>query len=206
MKFWYKKPSILTLPIWSTLHHKLSDCCIVYTALLFTMLECCKIASSILSWIIAHLRIFRLFMNRKFDPYVMRPLDRKVQNWIKTGDLKNWQTYFTTYKMVQMSNVRISNGLPMHQNFILKLFEPLGHIQFLYRTVLIRIYFFALLLWFFEFGRIFELCKMHWIYQNWLRILQYNSKIYFIICCQAFWIVKLSFENKFWYGLPAFVT
>ena len=125
---------------------------------------------------------------------------------LKTGDLKNWQTYFTTYKMVQMSNLCISNGLPMHQNFILKLFEPLGHIQFLYRTVLIRIYFFALLLWFFEFGRIFELCKMHWIYQNWLRILQYNSKIYFIICCQAFWTVKLSFENKFWYGLPAFVT
>ena len=72
--------------------------------------------------------------------------------------------------------------------------------------VLIGIYFFALLLWFFEFGRIFELYKMHWIYQNWLRILQDKSKIYIIICCQAFWVVKLLFETKFWYNLPTFVT
>ena len=63
--------------------------------------------------------------------------------------------------MVEMSNVCVSNGLPMYQNFILKLFEPLGCIQFLYRTVLIGIYFFVLLFWFFEFGRIFELYKMH---------------------------------------------
>ena len=124
---------------------------------------------------------------------------------VKTGDLKNWQTYFYTHKKLQMSNLCISNCLPMHQNFILKLFEPLGHIQFLCRAVLIGIYFFVLLLWFFEFGRIFELYKMHWIYQNWLRILQDKSKIYFIICCQAFWVVKLSFENKVWYGLPTFV-
>ena len=127
-------------------------------------------------------------------------------NLLKTGDLKNWQTYFTFHKMVQMSNVCISNGLPMYQNFIMKLFELLGHIQFLCRTVLIGIYFFVLLLWFFEFGRISELYKIHWIYQNWLRILQDKSKIYIITCCQAFWIVKLSFESTFWYGLPNFVT
>ena len=125
---------------------------------------------------------------------------------LKTGDLKNWQTYFTIHKMVQVSNICISNGFPMHQNFILKLFELLWHIQILYRTVLIGLYSLVLLLWFFEFGRIFELYKMHWIYQNWLRILQDKSKIYIIICWQAFWVVKLLFESKFWYGLPTFVT
>ena len=105
-----------------------------------------------------------------------------------------------------MSNICISNGLPMHQNFILKLFELLGHIQCLYRTVLIRIYFFAFLPWFFEFGRILELYKMHWIYQNWLRILQDKSKICIIIYCRALWVVKLLFDTKFWYNLPTFVT
>ena len=27
-----------------------------------------------------------------------------------------------------------------------------------------------------------------------------------IIYCQAFWVVKLLFETKFWYNLPTFVT
>ena len=42
---------------------------------------------------------------------------------LKTGHLKKRQIYFTTHKMVQMSNKCIINGLPMHQIFILKLFE-----------------------------------------------------------------------------------
>ena len=58
----------------------------------------------------------------------------------KTGDIKRRQTYFTTHKMVQMSNVCISNGLPMHQNFILKLFE-LHRVQISVQDfVLIEIY------------------------------------------------------------------
>ena len=70
--------------------------------------------------------------------------------------------------------------------------------------VVIGIYFFIFLLWVFEFGRIFELYKMHWINQNWLTILQDKSKIYIIICCQAFWVANLLFESKFWYGYTYF--
>ena len=35
-----------------------------------------------LSRLVAHLRIFRLFMKGKFDAYVLWPLAQRVQNWI----------------------------------------------------------------------------------------------------------------------------
>ena len=41
-----------------------------------------KVASSRLSQLVAHLRIFRLFMKGKFDAYVLWPLAKKYQNWI----------------------------------------------------------------------------------------------------------------------------
>ena len=37
-----------------------------------------KVASSRLSWLVAHFHIFRLFMKGKFDAYV--PLAKRVQN------------------------------------------------------------------------------------------------------------------------------
>ena len=41
-----------------------------------------KVASSRLSLLVAHFRIFRLFMKGKFDAYVLWPLAKRVQNWI----------------------------------------------------------------------------------------------------------------------------
>ena len=41
-----------------------------------------KVLSSRLPWLVAHQRIFRLFMKGNFDAYVLRPLDKMVQNWI----------------------------------------------------------------------------------------------------------------------------
>ena len=41
-----------------------------------------KVASSRLFRLIAHLRIFRLFMKGKFDAYVLWSLAKIVQNWI----------------------------------------------------------------------------------------------------------------------------
>ena len=35
-----------------------------------------------MSWLVAHQRIFRLFMKRKFVAYVLWPLDKRIQNWI----------------------------------------------------------------------------------------------------------------------------
>ena len=99
--------------------------------------------------------------------------------------------------MVQNSNIWFINGLHMHQNFILKLFGHHSHIQSVQDLVLIVIYFVVLLLWVIEFGRIFEFHKIPWINQNWLIILQDRSKIYISICCQAFWVVKSLFDNKF---------
>ena len=99
-----------------------------------------------------------------------------------------------------MSNVCIINGLHMHQIFILEFFE-LNRVQIsVLDFVLIEIYFLVLLLWVFEFGRIFELHKMHWIKQNWLTIIQDKSKSCIIICHKAFCVVKLLFDGKFWYG------
>ena len=106
--------------------------------------------------------------------------------------------------MVQYSNVCFIKGLHMHQNFIWKLFEHLRHIQSVQDFVLIVIYFVVSLLWFIEFGRIFELYKIHWINQNWLTILQDRSKMYISICCQAFWVVKLFFDGNFWYAYSYF--
>ena len=102
--------------------------------------------------------------------------------------------------MVQNPNVCFIIGLHMHQNFIWKLFEHFRHIKSVQDFVLIVIYFVVSLLWFIEFGRIFELYKIHWIDQNWLPILEDRSKIYISICCQAFWVVKLFFDRKFWYA------
>ena len=108
--------------------------------------------------------------------------------------------------MVQNPNVCFIKGLHMHQNFILKLFEHHRHIQSVQNFVFIVIYFVVLLLWVIEFGRIFELYKIHWINQNWLTILQDRSKIYISICCQAFWVVKSLFDNKFWYTYSYFCS
>ena len=123
---------------------------------------------------------------------------------LKTGQLKKRQIYFITHKMVQISNVCIINGLPNCQIFILKLFELHRAQVYIQDFVLIEIYFFVLLLWVFEFGTIFELQKMHWIKQNGLTIIQDKIKIYIIICCQAFWVVIILFESKFWHGYTYF--
>ena len=138
---------------------------------------------------------FKIIILKKFN------VSRSI---VKTSHLKKRQIYFTTLKLVQMSNVCIINGLHMHQFFILEFFE-LNRVQTsVLDFVLIEIYFLVLLLWVFEFGRIFELHKMHWIKQNWLTIIQGKSKRCIIISHQVFWDVKLLFEGKFWYGYTYF--
>ena len=109
--------------------------------------------------------------------------------------------------MVQNSNLWFMKGLHMHQNFILKLFEHHSwHIQSVQHFVFILIYFIVLLLWFIEFGRIFELNKIHWINQNWLKILQNRSKIYISMFCQEFWVVKLLFYSNVLYDYSYFCS
>ena len=41
-----------------------------------------KVASSRMSLLVAHTRIFRLFMRGEFDTYVLWPLAKRIQNWI----------------------------------------------------------------------------------------------------------------------------
>ena len=88
--------------------------------------------------------------------------------------------------------------------FYLETFWHLRHIQSVQDFVLTVIYFVVSLLWFIEFGRIFEVYKIHWINQNWLTNLQDRSKMYISIYCQAFWVVKLFFDSKFWYAYSYF--
>ena len=107
-------------------------------------------------------------------------------------------------EVVPNSNVCFIKGLHMHQIFILKLFEHHRHIQSVQDFVFIVIYFVVSLLWVIEFGRIFELYKIHWINQNWQTILQDRSKIYIGMFCQVFWVVKILFESKLWYAYSHF--
>ena len=55
-----------------------------------------KVASSRLSWLVAHLRIFRVFMKGKVDAYVLWPLAKRVQNWIVDHSTAR---DFTAYKI-----------------------------------------------------------------------------------------------------------
>ena len=41
-----------------------------------------KVASSNLSWLVAHFQIFRRLIKGKFDAYALWPLTKKFQNWI----------------------------------------------------------------------------------------------------------------------------
>ena len=41
-----------------------------------------KVTSRSISWLVAHPKIFWLFMKGKFNAYVLWPLDKMVQNWI----------------------------------------------------------------------------------------------------------------------------
>ena len=47
-----------------------------------------KVASSRLSWLVAHFRIFRLFMKGKFHAYVLWPFGKK------SSKLNSWQVYY----------------------------------------------------------------------------------------------------------------
>ena len=64
-----------------------------------------KVANRSTSWLVAHPRIFRLFMKWKFDAYVVWPFAKTVLNWIakelmhKTTSriTKNNQTYIASF-------------------------------------------------------------------------------------------------------------
>ena len=64
-----------------------------------------KVASNWLSRFVAHPRIFRLFMKRNFDAYILWPLDKKAQNWISSRPV-----YFSRLYSIFQTSVR---GLPL---------------------------------------------------------------------------------------------
>ena len=84
--FWPIKPSYTSNQIWSFAAH--------YNVLKLYMYR--KVMSSRLSRLVAHSRIFRLFMTEKFDAYVLWPLSERVQNWIvdQSTAARNFTVYF----------------------------------------------------------------------------------------------------------------
>jgi hypothetical protein len=58
-----------------------------------------KVASRSMSWLEACPRIFRLYMKGKFDPYVLWPLTKRVQNWIVNQSACN----FTVWRIINKS-------------------------------------------------------------------------------------------------------
>ena len=67
-----------------------------------------KVSSSRLSWLVAHLRIFRLFMKGKFDVYVLWPLAKRVQNWI----VDRFTARDFTLLMIHFFYVKFMNQVP----------------------------------------------------------------------------------------------
>ena len=55
------------------------------------------VSSSRLSWLVAHSRIFKLFMKGKFYAYVLWPLAKWVQNWIVDQSIARDFTVFGVY-------------------------------------------------------------------------------------------------------------
>ena len=84
----------------------MSKCCQI--AIDMMILTNCKVASSSLSWLVAHSRIFRLFMKGKFDTYLLWPLTRRVQNWIED---QSTACYFTVYCVEEPIFVKRKNIL-----------------------------------------------------------------------------------------------
>ena len=64
-----------------------------------------KVASSRLSWLVAHLRIFRLFMKGKFDANVLWPLAQRVQNWIVYWSTARDITVIAKLKRLKLFNI-----------------------------------------------------------------------------------------------------
>ena len=74
-----------------------------------------KVASSRLSRLVAHLRIFRLLMKGKFDAYVLWPLAKWVQNWIVD---RSTARDFTVYpNQNQCKNIFFKSKLWSCRNF-----------------------------------------------------------------------------------------
>ena len=61
-----------------------------------------KVTSSRLFWLVAHTRIFRLFMKREINAYVLWPLAKRVQNWILD---RSTARNFTVYKCLAMEAI-----------------------------------------------------------------------------------------------------
>ena len=63
-----------------------------------------KVESRSTSWLVAHSRIFRLFMKGKFDAYLLWPLDKRVQNWIVArlarSTARNFRYMFCISKLI----------------------------------------------------------------------------------------------------------
>ena len=67
--------------ITSLLYCKYTSSVVTFNFITYTYTYC-KVASSRLSRLVAHLRIFRLLMKKKFDAYILWPLAKRIQNWI----------------------------------------------------------------------------------------------------------------------------
>ena len=86
------------------------------------------VASSRLSWLVAHIHIFRLYMKGNFDVYVLWPLEKMVQNWIV--DWSTSRNFFHKFQNeacdceVQTFRVRIFTSMPCsNQLFICLVFK-----------------------------------------------------------------------------------
>ena len=77
-----------------------------------------KVASSRLSRLVAHLRIFRLFMKGKFDAYVLWPLAKRVQNWIvdrsTARDFTVSKVFWPSHQVFCILETVITEGSPFH--------------------------------------------------------------------------------------------
>ena len=69
-----------------------------------------KVASTRLSWLVAHFHTIRLFMKGKFDGHVLWPFVQRVQNWIVDRSTARYFMVLETddffHKMKTFSNLK----------------------------------------------------------------------------------------------------
>ena len=86
-----------------------------------------KVASSSLSWLVAHPKVYRLLIEAKFDPYVVWPLTKSSKNWIvDQSNICKW----IPRGIVKLHNSKyINRGCPVVSGLCILFSPPAGHVK-----------------------------------------------------------------------------
>ena len=93
-----------------------------------------KVASSKLSWLVAHPMVFRLLMKGKFDPYVLWHLTKSSKIWkVDRSTARDFTVFICKWKhrgIVKLHNSKyINRGCPVVSGLCILFSPPAGHVK-----------------------------------------------------------------------------